>query len=62
MLDTGWFTSSRSGSGNDHCVEVRLGPVVGVRDSKDREGPRLVVRPTAWASFLGAVRTGRFGS
>lgn len=62
MPDTGWFTSSRSGSGNDHCVEVRLGPVVGVRDSKDRRGPQLAVRSATWTSFLTALRADRFSS
>lgn len=49
-----WFKSSYSdsSSGND-CVEVATTPAaVHVRDSKNLQGPRLGVSPTAWASFL----------
>ncbi|MFG2673115.1 DUF397 domain-containing protein [Streptomyces sp. NPDC048445] len=49
-----WFKSSysSSGDGND-CVEVAVAPdAVHVRDSKDIQGPRLAVAPTAWAGFV----------
>ncbi|TCB99274.1 DUF397 domain-containing protein [Micromonospora zingiberis] len=59
-----WRTSSRS---NDQglCVEVadnlaRLHGVVGVRDSKDQTGPALVVSPSGWSAFVGAIRAGGF--
>ncbi|AQU67016.1 DUF397 domain-containing protein [Streptomyces niveus] len=49
-----WFKSSYSdsSSGND-CVEVAAtATAVLVRDSKDLQGPRLGLAPTAWASFV----------
>jgi hypothetical protein len=55
--DTGWFTSSYSGSGNDQCVECRLTPVsVAVRDSKHRGSGRLALTPAAWHEFLSHLR------
>ena len=40
MRDTGWFKSTRSGSNDEGCVEVRLTEdAVGVRDSKNVTGP-----------------------
>lgn len=49
-----WFKSSYSdsSSGND-CVEVATtSRTVHVRDSKNPQGPRLGLSPTAWASFV----------
>lgn len=57
-----WHKSASSnGSGGD-CVEVagNLPGVVAVRDSKDREGPRLAVTRPAWSAFLQAIRHGEF--
>lgn len=49
-----WFKSSYSDSSNGNdCVEVATTPgTVHVRDSKNAEGPRLVLRSTAWADFV----------
>ena len=57
-----WFKSSRSGGQQGgSCVEIALNVsgVVGVRDSKDRAGGHLAVKPTAWADFLSEVTSGR---
>lgn len=51
----GWHKSTRSNSGNE-CVEVGRtadGGMVGVRDTKDRDGGTVVVGRTAWVAFLG---------
>ncbi|WP_204034506.1 DUF397 domain-containing protein [Micromonospora qiuiae] len=54
-----WRASSRSGSGE--CVEVAgFADAVGVRDSKDRQGPELSFGPASWTRFVTATRTGRF--
>ncbi len=49
-----WFKSSYSDSGSgSECVEVAAAPdAVHVRDSKNAQGPRLAVTPTAWTGFV----------
>ncbi|MGS2588903.1 DUF397 domain-containing protein [Streptomyces hebeiensis] len=49
-----WFKSSYSGGTNgESCVEVATTPgTVHVRDSKNIEGPRLALTPSAWAGFV----------
>lgn len=56
-----WFKSSLSFS-NGNCVEVASlpGDQIGVRDSKDTEGPVLRFTPGEWAAFVGGVRGGEF--
>jgi hypothetical protein len=53
-----WRKSTRSG-GSGNCVEVadNLPNVVAVRDSKDPDGPALVVEPAAFAAFAAAVKS-----
>ncbi len=54
-----WRKSGWSGDGN--CVEVATAEtVVGVRDSKESEGPVLTFSPTAWSDFLHGVKSGGF--
>jgi hypothetical protein len=52
-----WQKSSHSGGEGQDCVEVRLGHVVDVRDTKNREGGQLTVSSAAWAGLL--EKTGR---
>jgi hypothetical protein len=51
-----WRTSSYTGGtggADSACVEVAfVGPVAGVRDSKNRVGPMLVVSGAAWTAFV----------
>lgn len=58
-----WIKSSLSFS-NSNCVEIASlpGGAVGVRDSKDTEGPVLRFTPDEWSAFLGGVRNGEFDS
>ncbi|MER7793888.1 DUF397 domain-containing protein [Streptomyces sp. NPDC097640] len=57
-----WFKSSYSGQQGGTCVEIAdLTTAVGVRDSKDKSGPALLIPAAAWAAFVGGVRTGRIG-
>jgi hypothetical protein len=55
-----WRTSSYSGT-NGNCVEVAAdsGPRVLVRDTKDRGGPVLAFRPSAWREFADQVKSTR---
>ncbi|MGV9213965.1 DUF397 domain-containing protein [Micromonospora sp. RB23] len=52
-----WRKSTRSGSGGGNCVEVAddLPGIVGVRDSKDSDGPALVFGPASWRAFVTEV-------
>ncbi|MGK3103561.1 DUF397 domain-containing protein [Streptomyces sp. WAC05858] len=59
-----WFKSSYSNNGGQ-CIEIAANlvasrGVVPVRDSKDPHGPALMFEPTAWSSFVSAVRRGEF--
>jgi hypothetical protein len=54
-----WVKSTRSSSFG--CVEVAfVDSQVGVRDSKDREGPVLVFTANEWEAFIGGARDGEF--
>ena len=51
-----WRRSSRSGQ-TGNCVEVAdLGTGIGVRDTKDRAGGRLVVDVSEWAAFVDSLK------
>ncbi|GHE65475.1 toxin [Streptomyces longispororuber] len=55
-----WFTSSYSGGTGNNCLEVAdLAPHpaggVGIRDSKDPEGPALRVGHPAWKAFVAGL-------
>jgi len=57
-----WRKSTYSGNNGGNCVEVarNLPGVVAIRDSKDREGPALVVEPRAFAALTAGIRAGEF--
>jgi hypothetical protein len=52
-----WVKSTHSGSGQE-CVEVarNLPGIVAVRDSKNPDGPALLVTPNQWRGFTAAIR------
>jgi hypothetical protein len=55
-----WRKASYS-STNGSCVEVARTPAgdVAVRDTTDRSGPALAIRPGAWRAFMADVRASR---
>lgn len=60
LTGTTWKKSTRS-SANDNCVEVAANDrVVGLRDSKDPNGPALALTPAAFDSFLATLKHGTF--
>lgn len=55
-----WRKSTRS-SGNGECVEVaKLHRLIGVRDSKNPNGPVLTWSNTTWQSFYQAAKAGDY--
>ncbi|GAA0945059.1 DUF397 domain-containing protein [Actinocorallia libanotica] len=57
-----WRKSTRSDASGDNCVEIAgLPEVIAVRDSKNPDGPNLVLTRTAFTRFTRQLRTGRHG-
>ena len=51
-----WRTSTYSGNGGN-CVEVAPARrVIAVRDSQDRQGPKLVFGAASWTAFTAQVK------
>jgi len=57
-----WRKSSRSnGNGGSNCVEVAVVDArIGVRDSKNPDGPVLQFTPIDWESFVDGAKHGSF--
>lgn len=54
--ESAWFKSSYSNDSGGNCIEITdLLNHIGIRDSKDKTGPALVVPAAAWSSFVGMV-------
>jgi hypothetical protein len=55
-----WRKASYSSSNGGTCVEVarNLPGIVGVRDSKDPDGPVLIFTPDDWQLFTANVKAG----
>jgi hypothetical protein len=53
-----WIKSSHSGANGGDCIEIAPGypETVPVRDSKNPDGPVLVVTRSAWSAFVDSVR------
>ena len=48
-----WRKSSYSNGGTGDCVEIAFGSNgVGVRDSKNTDGPTLAFAPAVWRKFV----------
>lgn len=59
---TEWRKSTLSGGNGGSCVEVASLPEghIGVRDSKDRNGPALIFPSTEWHTFINHIKNGKF--
>lgn len=54
-----WRKSSYSGGGTGSCVEVAVSTErVGVRDSKNVDGPRLAFAVVSWRMFVSGASEG----
>lgn len=53
-----WMKSSHSDDNGGNCVEIAPGfpDTVPIRDSKNPDGPVLLVTRSAWSAFLSGVR------
>ncbi|MFI0450613.1 DUF397 domain-containing protein [Actinomadura sp. 6N118] len=52
-----WRKSSRSGTEQSACVEVAgLAPAVAVRDSKDPDGPKLIIDADSWRALTRRIK------
>ncbi|MFI7102880.1 DUF397 domain-containing protein [Streptomyces sp. NPDC050161] len=58
-----WRKSSYSNGDGGSCIEIRedLPGIVPVRDSKNPDGPALVMGAGAWGRFVTAVKGGALG-
>ncbi len=56
-----WHKSTRSGT-QGNCVEVAYlsGDRIGVRDSKNPDGPVLTFTPAEWEAFVAGAKDGEF--
>ncbi|MFB6438271.1 DUF397 domain-containing protein [Streptomyces sp. NPDC056411] len=56
-----WRKSSYSDGGDNNCLEVADGflGAVPVRDSKDPDGPSLLIPAVAWSMFVESVKSGQ---
>lgn len=54
------FAKSTHSEGGD-CVEVTRTEVVGVRNSKDPDGPMLLLTRSGWDAFASGMLAGDFG-
>lgn len=61
LVGAQWFKSTHSG-GQQECVEVAWLQAghVGVRDSKNPDGPALVFTPGEWDAFTAGMQDGEF--
>jgi hypothetical protein len=57
-----WRKSSFSGA-NNNCVEIagNLPGIVAIRDSKNPDGPALIITRSRWTAFTAAVKAARPG-
>lgn len=47
-----WRKSSRSSAQGGDCVEIAgLGPTIAIRDSKNPDGPKLILDAASWRAF-----------
>lgn len=54
---TGWRKASYSSTNGGNCVETgNAVNGIAVRDTTDREGPQLNVKPDSWAAFMGRLK------
>ena len=58
-----WRKATKTSSNGGNCVEVarNLRGIVAVRDSKNPDGPKIVLSPAGWRSFTAGVKVDQLG-
>ena len=58
-----WRKSSYTSANGGNCVEVAefTGAAIGVRDSKDPDGPKLLFSSGEWQAFIAGIKAGELG-
>lgn len=60
LTGVAWRKSRYSSGNGGNCVEFAdLSSAVAVRDSKDPEGPALILTPAQWRGLTARIRAGR---
>ncbi|MEU5430523.1 DUF397 domain-containing protein [Streptomyces olivoreticuli] len=59
-----WRKSSYSSPNGGECVEIadNIPNAIPIRDSKNPDGPALLVTQTAWMSFLAGIKSASLGA
>ena len=62
-----WYKSSYSNGTGNNCVEIAdlartSHRAVAIRDSKNPDGPALLIEPECFAAFVADVRDGRLAA
>lgn len=53
----GWRKASYSGTNGGNCVETgNRRDAIAVRDTADRQGPQLTIKPGEWAAFVARLK------
>ena len=59
LASAAWRKSSRSSGGGSNCVEVaRLPGHIALRDSKNPQGPALIITTAAFQELIGGITRG----
>ncbi|WP_019629772.1 DUF397 domain-containing protein [Actinomadura atramentaria] len=57
LTDATWRKATRSSEKGDDCVEVANAPgTVAIRDSKNPDGPKLLIPRPAYTNFTTAIK------
>jgi hypothetical protein len=64
LTSAAWVKSSHSGGDAGQCIEIApdLPHIVPIRDSKNPDGPALLVPAASFSAFVAAVKAGRLSS
>ncbi|MFI0404853.1 DUF397 domain-containing protein [Actinomadura sp. 3N508] len=57
LTKAAWRKSSRSNESGDNCIEIAgVIKAVAIRDSKDPDGPKLIISSAAFRHFANTIK------